>query len=180
MARVPARFAAFALAAGLAGAGAPAFAACGGSTVNIYRGGNTFVCHPDCGLTGRGTYALRSFRFEEPDSSGGFVAATNQCYAECARTPGCAGVQFSDWYEWRKGPAGPPGRHYMTCTLFGGAGGAETTQYVPSGRRGGGSDVWVCRRNISGRTPDFRMDTDRFFQDQHRPVVPGPSVPKKP
>jgi hypothetical protein len=158
----------------------PAFAACGSTTVNIYRGGQTFVCYPNCRVAGGSAHALRSFSFVEPDSTGGFVAATNQCYAECARTPGCTGIQFSDWYEWPKGYKGPTGRHHMTCTLLGGVSTASMADYTPSGPRSGGADSWVCRPQIGVREPDSRIDTDRFFQDQYRPSVPSPSPPTKP
>lgn len=133
----------------------------------ISRPDGTYVCHQECEMRGRGAREIRRITFTDRKD---VYMSGSICMAACNSTPGCTGYTIWDWWE---------GDHQrMQCILFALSGPASTADRSTEGA----SNWYVCHRQPPGglwRDPKIQIDRDLFQQDQYRPGVPGPSVPRK-
>lgn len=146
----------------------PASAACGSPYSTITRPGGGYSCYMNCTMASGDARPLSTRTVSGPRD---VIAIHGDCISQCMRTPGCTSVSYSDWYKG--------GVHYARCTLW-----TLSSEATTESRYGTtpGADYWVCHLDSPGelgRDPRFHIDTDKFRQDQYRPGVPGPSVPRK-
>lgn len=156
-----------ALALGIAGLAAPAFADCSAGPMSVSAGGQNYTCTRNCTATSGGRARLiRTVVFS------GHGATASQCMAECSRTLGCTAVSYHVSTEMRDGIPFTT----VNCVLIGGA--EPSTADEPSTRPG--RYAGVCYRDPPGglwRDPRIQAGLDTFRQDQFRPGVPGFSTP---
>jgi hypothetical protein len=148
--------------AALFGAAAPAAAECTGMRLTINRANAIdYVCRANCAaVPSRTLLASRDYAGHD----------ARMCMDLCDERAGCRAISFEFIYT---------GDTMMTRCQLWGEGELATYDlgvYTPRMRQPG-----VCyRRWAPSRDPRLQQDFDRLQQDQHRPGVPGPGLPKKP
>lgn len=156
--------------AAFAGGAAPVAAACSGPNLTVNRANAVdYVCQVRCGADKGGAARLLVTR-DRPGHD------ATPCMDLCDAWVGCRAISFEFLTE-----TGSDGRVYQTtvCYIWGEGEIAisdRAGEPSPRARQPG-----VCyRRWAPSRDRRLQIDVDRLQQDQMRPGIPGPTVPKKP
>lgn len=153
---------AFVLAA-LVGTTTPAAAACAGPNLTIQRANAVdYVCRANCGAIPNALLAA-THNFDGHDA--------RPCMDLCDSRADCRSISFEFYYV-----GDTP---MMRCFIW--REGELTTYDRVDDARPRTRQPGVCQRRWApSRDPRLQLDTERLQQDQYRPGLPGPGVPKKP
>ena len=152
--------------------GSSTLPACRTSTVTLSVPGEAFTCNTWCRIAAGDKRPLATFAY----TVNGGPNSANACMQRCAGTPGCTAVSWKIEYFAAMRPDGTRGT--LTCEVWGDA----VTRVDQSPMAGGRFEPnYACLRNWSPSTdPVFRIDTDKFNQDQFRPGQQPPTPPPPP
>ena len=147
-------------------------AQCRTSTVTLSIPGEAFTCNTWCRVAPGDKRPLATFTY---NVNGGSNSPT-ACMQRCAGTPGCSAVSWKISYFAAPKPDGT--RATLTCEVWGDA--VKRVDQSPAAN-GRFEPSYACLRNSSpNNDPTFRVETDKFNQDQFRPNTPPPPPPPPP